>query len=73
MYRQVFYYATFPTIVKSLPDVIQSEKDAFEGRKDPAEHAHYLSLSRAKVSDTALLSNKGDPAYTHLSSTTTAL
>ena len=47
---QVFYYATFPTIVRSLPEVIESEKATFEGRKDPEEHVHFHSLAKAKVS-----------------------
>jgi hypothetical protein len=45
----VFYYAGFPAVVRNLPETRQSEKDVFEGRKLPEEHAQLDSLSRAKV------------------------
>ena len=63
----VFYYAGFPTVVRNLPVVRESERAVFEGRKTPELHAQMESLNRAKVCPDA-----PSARLTPISSTTTA-
>ncbi|KAH8894151.1 putative autophagy protein [Thozetella sp. PMI_491] len=44
-----FYAATFPGLVRDLPELIQSEHDVAEGAKSPADHEKLDSYERSKL------------------------
>jgi hypothetical protein len=44
-----FYAATFPGLVRDLPELIQSEQDVKNGIKTPEEHSELDSYERSKL------------------------
>jgi MFS-type transporter involved in bile tolerance (Atg22 family) len=44
-----FYAATFPSIVRDLPKIIESERAVKDGEKDPEEHSKLDSYERSKL------------------------
>ncbi|KAL1411607.1 hypothetical protein Q8F55_002571 [Vanrija albida] len=44
-----FYAATFPSIARDLPELIQSEEDVKAGLKSPEEHAELDGYERSKL------------------------
>ncbi|ORX34854.1 autophagy protein [Kockovaella imperatae] len=44
-----FYQATYPSMVRDLPKMIQSEEDVLHGLKSPEEHEKLDAYERAKI------------------------
>ena len=46
-----FYIAAFPTLIRDLPEVQESERQVIEGTKSPEDHAILDMLQRSKISN----------------------
>lgn len=50
-----FYQAPFPTLVRDLPKMVESERMVLAGTKSPEEHAVLDMLERSKLSNISLM------------------
>ncbi|KAF2479339.1 autophagy-related protein 22-like protein [Neohortaea acidophila] len=59
-----FYFAAYPSIVRDLPQMQESERQVLEGTKTPAEHNQLDGLERSRLSNwTYVFSGLGSTAF----------